>query len=201
MPRKKQYVTDGKAHVSHPLPSSPSPSMLAQMGDKGGARHTDQQRLEAQEWPRSKSYKTTLSLPTKGVTIGERNGHDWVISFPGDPGKETKDKLRDAAFEYHDYKWKVFTHAPNRSGIEELARELKRQHGEEIAVNDYPTRQVVLAFDAPPGEEITRQLKEAGFHFRSDMTWNADYTADNQKFARDLIQSLPTQSRSAQAGR
>jgi hypothetical protein len=150
---------------------------------------------------RARSFKANFSVAAKGVTLGERNGHDWVITFPADPGKGIRDRLSIAGFEYRDRKWKVFTHAANRPQVESLARALKRELGDEITVNDYPTRQVVLAFDAPPGEKVTARLKDADFHFRSDFTWNADYSAESQRFARDLIKSLPDRGRSAAAGR
>jgi hypothetical protein len=151
--------------------------------------------------PRARSFKATLSLPAKGVLLGERIGHDWVVTFPADPGKETKDRLRDLGFEYRDHKWKLFTHAANRAAVETLAKDLKRAAGDEVTINDYPTRQVVLAFDAPPGDEVLANLREAGFHFRSDFTWNANFSPASQKAARDLIESLPDKSRSAAAGR
>jgi hypothetical protein len=203
MPRKKSETGAPNSHQADTSAFANSPaSSSSKMPQHPGADHSTQAEGTgdgAKCW--SRSYKSMLSAPAKGVILGERNGHDWVISFPGDPGQETKTRLRETGFEYRDRKWKVFTHAPNRAAVESLTRELKSQHGEEIAVNDYPTRQVVLAFDAPPGEEITKQLRDAGFHFRSDFTWNADFTPENQKFAREFIQSLPDQSRSASAGR
>ena len=95
----------------------------------------------------------------------------------------------------------MFTHAANRPQVERLAKDLNRQAGDTIAINDFPVKQVVLAFDAPPGEEITTRLREAGFHYRPDRTWNAEHTPETRQFASDLIQSLPEVSRSAAAGR
>ena len=35
--------------------------------------------------PAAQSFKAALRLPVKGVTLGQRNGHDWVISFSRGP--------------------------------------------------------------------------------------------------------------------
>jgi hypothetical protein len=203
MPRKRRETTKADTNQTEVSATfSPPPSAAPRTLDesvRGDTSQPDQAATTSRA--RGRSFKATLSLPAKGVTLGERNGHDWVISFPADPGKETTDKLRDAGFEYRDRKWKVFTHAANRAQVEALAKELKRQHCDDASVHDYPTRQVVLAFEAPPGDDVTSRLKEAGFHFRSDLTWNADFSPENQKIARDLIHSLPDQSRSAVAGR
>lgn len=204
MPRKKRETIDDKPDQNNrPVSFSPSASTPPSTLDEAGHGSSDQRvPVAAQETNarRVRSFKSVLSLPAKGATLGERNGHDWVISFPEDPGTKTKDKLRNAGFEYRDRKWKVFTHAANRPVVEALAKELKQQIGDAIVINDYPTRQVVLAFDAPPGDEITTRLKQADFHFRSDFTWNADYSPESQQFARDLIKTLPDQSRSASRG-
>ncbi len=181
--------------VAFGSPPSTAPATL----DEAVRNNSDQREVteDAQTiTPRARSFKSVLSLRSKGVTLGERNGHDWVIAFPEDPGREIKDKLIDAGFTYRDGRWKQFTHAANRAQVESLAKELKHQAGDEITINDYPVKQVVLAFDAPPGDEVTARLREADFHFRPDRTWNADYTPQNQKLARDFIQSLPDMARS-----
>jgi hypothetical protein len=192
MPRKKK--PEAQADIA------PTTPQVEAKPDQSSNVATDKTSERSQtQWARS--FRSVLTLPAKGIVLGERKGHDWVISFPEDPGTQTKDRLRDAGFEYRDHKWKVFTHAANRPAVEALAKELKRQAGDDIAVNDYPVRQVVLAFDAPPGDDVTAQLRDADFHFRSDFTWNADYSPESQRFARDLIKTLPDQSRSAAAGR
>lgn len=184
MPRKKAQAaaTTTDLQTTSPLPLSAS-------DETDGTAETG--RLPA------RSYRPSLRLSDKGVTIGVRDGHDWVVSFPGDPGKLVKDRLSAAGFIYRDRKWKVFTNARNRAQVESLVKELKREIGEEISVNEYKAKQVVLAFDSPPGDGITAQLREAGFFFRADRTWNANYTADNQRFAYDFVKELPDVERSA----
>src|SRR5579859_6700663 len=118
MPRKKRETTNADAgQDSRPQSFSP-PALASPLMQEEATSAVLRQREAIAEGPqgkrRSRSFKATLSLPGKGITLGERNGHDWVISFPADPGSETKDKLRDAGFEYRDRKWKVFTHAANR---------------------------------------------------------------------------------------
>ncbi|QOV92096.1 RodZ family helix-turn-helix domain-containing protein [Humisphaera borealis] len=152
--------------------------------------------VPARTW--APSFRTTLNLSAKGVVIGVRSGNDWVIGFPEDPGHEVKQKLSDAGFSYRarDRKWTTYTHAPTRPPVETLARSLKTQFGDEISIADYATRQVVIAFENKPDDEVTAALKEAGFHYRPDQTWNADFTPAAQDFARNLAQSLPDRPRS-----
>jgi hypothetical protein len=146
-----------------------------------------------------RSYKTTLTMADKGVTLGVRNGHDWIVSFPGDPGKDVKDDLKNAGFAYNDRKWKIFTNVINRPAIETLIKDLKRRLGEEIDVREYVAKQVVLDFAGWPGDAVIEQLKENGFYFRPDKTWNAENTPDKRTFAHELIKSLPPVSRLADA--
>lgn len=186
MPRKKVRATAATADL-------PALTEVATTDETEGSAETE--RVIAAL--RARSFKPTLTVAEKGVTIGVRDGHDWVMSFPGDPGKPVKDRLSAAGFTYRDRKWKVFTNAANRPEVESLVKDLRRELGEEIRVNEYAARQVVLAFDSPPGEEFTAQLREADFHFRNDRTWNAAYTAVNQRFAYDFVKSLPNVERSA----
>ena len=132
------------------------------------------------------------------MTIGVRDGHDWVIGFPEDPGSATKQRLSEAGLSYRqrDRKWVIFTHAPNRAGVERLAKELKAEFGDKMSVNDYPVKQLVMAFESSPGDEVTAALKENGFFYRNDRTWNAEFTPQAQDFARELAQSLPDKVRS-----
>jgi hypothetical protein len=121
-----------------------------------------------------------------------------VIGFPEAPGPETKQQLADAGFSYRsrDKKWITFTHAPNRAQVESLAKKLRAEFGDALFIADYPVRQVVIAFESKPGEDVTAELKDKGFHYRPDQTWNADYSPAAQDFARDFVQSMPDKSRS-----
>lgn len=114
------------------------------------------------------------------------------------PGHETKEKLADAGFSYRsrDKKWTTFTHAPNRPQVENLAKKLRAEFGDDIFIADYPVKQVVLAFESKPSEEVTAELKDKGFHYRPDQTWNADFTPAAQDLARDIAQSMPEKTRS-----
>jgi hypothetical protein len=43
---------------------------------------------------------------------------------------------------------------------------------------------------------VTAELKDKGFHYRPDQTWNADFTPAAQDLARDIAQSMPEKTRS-----
>lgn len=129
MSRKKRETIESTKpktdHAEAPAPSGPPAPTSPRTRDDAAVNASDRgegtgEAAPAKSWARS--FKATLSVPGKGVTLGERNGHDWVISFPADPGKQTKDKLIDAGFEYRDRKWKVFTHAANRPAVEAVVR-------------------------------------------------------------------------------
>lgn len=141
----------------------------------------------------ARSFRSVLNLPTKGVTIGRRDGHDWVIGFPDAPNPEIKQQLADVGFTYRsrDKRWTTFTHAPNRPQVESLAKKLLAEYGDKLFIADYPVQQVVIAFQSKPSEEVMAELKDHGFHYRPDQTWNADYTPESHDFARDFAMSMP----------
>ena len=88
-----------------------------------------------------------------------------MLSFPADPGKIIKDRLGSVGFAYRDRKWKTFTNAANRPAVEAVVRELKRELGEEIGVQEYGVKQVVLAFDALPAKKSSIGSGRATFTF------------------------------------
>src|SRR4051812_23409900 len=98
MPRKKAQAAGSTTDLATALSSA----NLHQEND--GAAETE--KLIATL--RARSFKPTLTVNEKGVTVGVRDGHDWVLSFPADPGPAVKARLNAAGFAYRNRKWKVF---------------------------------------------------------------------------------------------
>lgn len=192
MARKKKSDVPVAATVTSPEPhtaTGPAATSVTAVKEQADSA------ANASRW--AKQFRSFLTLPPKGVTVGIRDGHDWVIGFPDDPGQALKEKLSDAGFAYRrrDQKWTAFSHAPNRARIEDLARSLKAEFGNDVSIADYPVKQVVVAFDADPGPGVTQRLSDEGFHYRPDQTWNAEYTPQVMDGALDFARSLPDKAR------
>lgn len=194
MPRKK----DIKEKSPTPQDSSLAPVDATTVDGAAGIASNEEAGAAERRRSWTRSFKAVLTLRSKGATVGIRDGHDWVIGFPEDPGDATKRRLSDAGFTYRarDQKWTTFTHAPTRGAVEALAKQLKAEYGEAISVADYPVKQAVIAFDENPGPEATERLSSQGFRFRPDQTWNTDYSREAMDVAVDFVRTLPDRQRS-----